>query len=85
MIMSWNDILKIAETKVGLCAARNCVNNENGQCTLEYITVGPKGNCTKYQEDSEYSRGQQSLIDRTRRMSNQTPAPLGGESTYEEV
>ena len=49
MIMSWNDILKIAETKVGLCAARNCVNNEAGQCTLEYITVGPKGNCTKYQ------------------------------------
>ena len=85
MMMSWNDILKIAETKVGLCAARNCVNNEVGQCTLEYITVGPKGNCTKYQKDSEYSRGQQSLIDRTRRMSNQSPAPLGGESFYEEV
>ena len=83
--MSWNKILKIAECKVGLCSARDCEHNEKGQCTLEYISVGAKGECTRYEKDSEYTRGQQSLIERTRRMSNQPPAPLGGESSYKEA
>lgn len=82
---SESEKVSFAGTKVGLCAARDCVNNKGGQCTLEYISVGPKGNCTKYQQDSDYSRGQQSLIDRTRQQTNKPPAPLGGESTYEEV
>ena len=34
---------------------------------------------------SELTPGQQSFIHRTRRMSNQPPAPLGGESSYKEA
>ena len=54
--MSWNKILKIAECKVAMCAAIDCVNNERGQCTLEYISVGAEGNCSQYTQDEEYGR-----------------------------
>ena len=70
--MSWmtrlakNSILKIAECKVGLCAARDCKNNEAGQCTLEYISINAKGSCAQYQREDGYTRGQQSFIDRAR-------------------
>ena len=69
--MSWNKILKIAECKVAMCAARDCTHNEKGQCTLEYISVGAKGECVKYTKDSEYTRGQQSMIDRATRNLNE--------------
>ena len=65
--MSWNNILKIAECKVGLCAARDCTHNEAGQCTLEYISISAKGGCAQYQREEGYTRGQQSFIDRARR------------------
>jgi hypothetical protein len=71
MEMSWNKILKIAECKVAFCAARDCAHNEKGQCTLEYISVGAKGECSKYKKDSEYTRGQQSFIDRATRTLNE--------------
>lgn len=71
--MSWNKILKIAECKVGLCAARDCTHNEAGQCTLEYISISAKGSCAQYQREEgnldskPYTRGQQSMIDRATR------------------
>jgi len=34
---------------VTACAARNCSNNEDGQCGLEEITVGAKNECTKFE------------------------------------
>ena len=64
--MSWNKVLKIAECKVGLCAARDCKHNEAGQCTLEYISINAKGSCAQYQREEGYTRGQQSFIDRAR-------------------
>ena len=65
--MSWNKVLKIAECKVGLCAARDCTHNEAGQCTLEYISISAKGGCAQYQREEGYTRGQQSMIDRATR------------------
>jgi len=64
--MNWNKVLKIAECKVGMCAARDCVNNKDGQCTLEYISISAKGGCAQYQKKEGYTRGQQSFIDRAR-------------------
>jgi len=34
---------------VTACAARNCSNNEDGQCGLDEITVGAKNECTKFE------------------------------------
>ena len=70
--MSWNKILKIAECKVGLCAARDCINNKEGRCTLEYISIGADGNCNQLTKDEmrglhHYTPGQQSFIDRATR------------------
>ena len=65
--MSWNNVLKIAECKVGLCAARDCMHNEAGQCTLEYISINANGGCAQYQREEGYTRGQQSFIDRATR------------------
>ena len=66
--MSWNNVLKIAECKVGLCAARDCMHNEAGQCTLAYISINAKGGCAQYKSGEEgYTRGQQSFIDRAKR------------------
>jgi len=83
------------ECNVRQCDAITCDNNayegfeqfeSMKRCMLDEVDVDSNGKCKSFEVTSNTrSPGQQSLIDRTRRMSNQTPAPLGGESTYEEV
>jgi len=46
--MNWESMLKLADCRVALCVARDCKNNEGGNCTLEYISVGAKGECKQY-------------------------------------
>jgi len=54
--MTWDRVLKIAESRVAMCSARDCINNERGQCGLEYISVGAKGECVKFERNLEYKR-----------------------------
>ena len=74
--MTWNRVLKIAECKVGLCEATDCTHNEDRKCTLEYVSINPKGGCAEYEKGESMpwhnlpegrTRGQQSFIDRATR------------------
>ena len=51
--MSWEKTLKtdIAKCKVALCMARECVWNEGGQCSREYISIGANGDCSNYKKE----------------------------------
>tara|TARA_R100000005_G_C5000771_1_gene207681 strand:+ start:2701 stop:3048 length:348 start_codon:yes stop_codon:yes gene_type:complete len=92
----YHEAIDTPNCEVRKCEAISCVNNyyedfkefgdEMKKCMLSDVDVDSNGKCQQFERaPNARSPGQQSLIDRTRRMSNQTPAPLGGESTYEEV
>jgi hypothetical protein len=51
--MSWEKALKteLAKCKVAMCSARDCVWNERGQCSREYISIGAKGDCSNYEKE----------------------------------
>ncbi len=98
--IDWKDRFhEIMETECNVrqCDAITCDNNayedfkEFGldgmkRCMLDEVDVDSNGKCKDFEVTSNTrSPGQQSLIDRTRQQTNKPPAPLGGESTYEEV
>jgi len=46
--MNWESKLKLANCRVALCVARDCKHNAGGNCTLDSITIGAKGECKQY-------------------------------------
>ena len=48
--MNWESKLKLANCRVALCVARDCMHDAGGNCTLDNITIGPKGECKQYSE-----------------------------------
>jgi hypothetical protein len=45
-----SDKPKLANCRVALCVARDCKHNVGGNCTLDSITIGAKGECKQYSE-----------------------------------
>tara|TARA_R110002020_G_scaffold34629_1_gene105170 strand:- start:315 stop:485 length:171 start_codon:yes stop_codon:yes gene_type:complete len=56
--MSWEKTLKteLAKCKVAMCSARDCVWNERGQCSREYISIGANGDCSNYKLPTETNK-----------------------------
>ena len=81
--------------RVDICNAITCMNNAYSEelnrpdlkkCLLDTVDIDANGKCQQFErEPNTRSPGQQSLIDRTRRMSNQPPAPLGSKPSYKEA